>query len=82
MIRASIAGGSGYTGGELLRLLLFHPEVSVQQITSEKLQGKPVGRVHPNLRGLTFYAQAFVVDPQGPVGGLTFSGGLRLVLGD
>ena len=29
MIRASIIGGSGYTGGELLRLLLAHPEVEV-----------------------------------------------------
>jgi hypothetical protein len=38
--------------------------------------------LNPNLRGLTFYAQAFVADPQGPVSGLTFSGGLRLVLGD
>ncbi len=35
-----------------------------------------------NLRGLTLHAQAFVADPQGPVGGLTFSAGLKLVLGD
>ena len=35
-----------------------------------------------NLRGLTLYAQAFVADPQGPVSGMTFSGGLRLVVGD
>ena len=35
-----------------------------------------------NLRGLTLYAQAFVADPQGPVSGLTFSAGLRLVIGD
>jgi hypothetical protein len=35
-----------------------------------------------SLRGLGFYAQAFVADPQGPVGGLTFSAGLKLVIGD
>ena len=53
MIRASIVGASGYTGGELLRLLLFHPEVSVVQATSERLAGKYVRSVHPNLRGAT-----------------------------
>ena len=37
MIAASIVGGSGYTGGELLRLLHFHPEVEVVQVTSERL---------------------------------------------
>ncbi len=36
----------------------------------------------PNLRGFTVYAQAFVVDPKGPALGLSFSAGLKLVLGD
>src|SRR5262245_61195412 len=53
MIRASIIGGSGYVGGELLRLLLFHPAVEVAQVTSERLAGKPVVTTHPNLRGRT-----------------------------
>ena len=39
MIRAAIAGASGYTGGELIRLLHFHPEVEVTQVTSERLAG-------------------------------------------
>ena len=52
-IRASIAGGSGYTGGELLRLLLGHPEVEVAQVTSERRAGKRVIGVHPNLRKRT-----------------------------
>lgn len=51
-IRAAIVGGSGYVGGELLRLLLFHPRVEVSQVTSERLAGEPVGRTHPNLRKL------------------------------
>ena len=50
MIRASIVGGSGYSGGELLRLLHFHPEVQMAQVTSERLAGKFVHNAHPNLR--------------------------------
>lgn len=52
-ITACIVGASGYTGGELLRLLLSHPEVEVREITSEKSKGVRATRVHPNLRGFT-----------------------------
>lgn len=52
-VRASIAGGSGYTGGELLRILLGHPDVEVGQVTSERRAGKRVVGAHPNLRKLT-----------------------------
>jgi len=52
-LRASIVGGSGYTGGELLRLLLDHPHVEVAQITSRRQMGVFVHSVHPNLRGRT-----------------------------
>lgn len=50
MIFVSIAGASGYTGGELLRLFLGHPEVQVAQVSSERLAGKLVTNAHPNLR--------------------------------
>jgi len=53
MLRVSIAGASGYVGGELLRLLLGHPEVEVKQITSERHAGQYAYFVHPNLRGRT-----------------------------
>ena len=53
MIRAAIVGGSGYAGGELLRLLLSHPDVEVTQVTSERLGGKYVNSVHPQLRRRT-----------------------------
>ncbi|HIH13433.1 TPA: N-acetyl-gamma-glutamyl-phosphate reductase [Candidatus Woesearchaeota archaeon] len=53
MIKASIYGGSGYAGGEILRILLDHPEVSVQQVTSRQFNGQPVSLVHPNLRNKT-----------------------------
>lgn len=49
----SIIGGSGYGGGELLRLLLAHPQVEVQQVTSRSHLGEYVYQVHPNLRKRT-----------------------------
>jgi N-acetyl-gamma-glutamyl-phosphate/LysW-gamma-L-alpha-aminoadipyl-6-phosphate reductase len=52
-LQVSIVGGSGYVGGELLRLLLFHPYVQVRQITSVSQTGKFVHQAHPNLRGVT-----------------------------
>ena len=50
MLNVSIIGGSGYAGGELVRLLLDHPEVTIRQVTSERNAGKFVRSVHPNLR--------------------------------
>lgn len=52
-LRVSIVGASGYTGGELLRLLLFHPHVEVAQATSESKAGEYVFQHHPNLRKRT-----------------------------
>jgi len=53
MINVSIVGGSGYTGGELLRLLLFHDACEVKQVTSERFAGRAVHKAHPNLRNAT-----------------------------
>ena len=50
---ASVVGASGYTGGELLRLLLSHPHFDVRQVTSERLDGQFVHFTHPNLRRRT-----------------------------
>ncbi|MFA9419629.1 MAG: N-acetyl-gamma-glutamyl-phosphate reductase [Gammaproteobacteria bacterium] len=50
MLRVSIVGASGYTGGDLVRILLFHPGVEIQQVTSERHAGKLVSTLHPNLR--------------------------------
>ena len=52
-LTAAIVGASGYTGGELLRLLLAHPHVDVRQVTSERLDGQFVHFTHPNLRKRT-----------------------------
>ncbi|MEM7335907.1 MAG: N-acetyl-gamma-glutamyl-phosphate reductase [Chloroflexota bacterium] len=64
MIQASIVGGSGYAGGELLRLLLGHPEVEVQQVTSQRLAGRFIHSTHPNLRGSTRLKFSDIADLQ------------------
>ena len=53
MIKAGIIGGAGYTGGELIRLLIHHPGVSVSFIHSRSNAGKPVHSVHQDLLGDT-----------------------------
>jgi LysW-gamma-L-alpha-aminoadipyl-6-phosphate/LysW-L-glutamyl-5-phosphate reductase len=53
MTSVSIVGGSGYAGGELLRLLIAHPKVDVKQVTSRTHLGKYVYQIHPNLRKQT-----------------------------
>jgi N-acetyl-gamma-glutamyl-phosphate reductase len=52
-IRAGIIGGAGYTGGELIRLLIHHPYTSVSFIHSRSNAGKPVHSVHQDLIGDT-----------------------------
>lgn len=50
--RVGIVGATGYTGLELLRLLLRHPEVEVTAVTSQKYAGQAIDRVFPSLSGL------------------------------
>lgn len=57
-IRVGIIGGSGYTGGELLRLIAVHPGAELAWVTSRSRVGWPIGAVHPNLRG--FLDDAFI----------------------
>lgn len=52
MLRVGIIGGTGYTGGELLRLLSVHPKAEIAVVTSRSQAGKPVDSVHTNLKGL------------------------------
>jgi N-acetyl-gamma-glutamyl-phosphate reductase len=53
MIKAGIIGGTGYTGVELLRLLIDHSRAEVVTISSRAEKGKPVTEVFPSLRGYT-----------------------------
>lgn len=52
-LRVSIVGASGYTGGELLRLLADHPHAEIAQATSRSQPGAFVHSAHPNLRSRT-----------------------------
>jgi N-acetyl-gamma-glutamyl-phosphate reductase len=53
VIKTGIIGGAGYTGGELIRLLIHHPDVSVPFIHSRSNAGKPVYSIHQDLLGDT-----------------------------
>jgi N-acetyl-gamma-glutamyl-phosphate/LysW-gamma-L-alpha-aminoadipyl-6-phosphate reductase len=49
---ATVVGGSGFTGGELCRLLADHPNVEIGAVTSRQYENRSLGAVHPNLRDL------------------------------
>lgn len=61
-IKVGIFGGSGYGGSELLRILLFHPNVELVFVTANEHAGKRIGDVHRNLAQLT--ELSFVKDPE------------------
>ena len=52
-IKAGIVGGTGFTAGELIRILLYHPNVEISFVTSQSLQGEFVSDVHKDLFGET-----------------------------
>ncbi|GEO09688.1 N-acetyl-gamma-glutamyl-phosphate reductase [Segetibacter aerophilus] len=52
-LRVGIIGGAGYTGGELIRILINHPNVQISFINSKSNAGKPVASVHADLLGET-----------------------------
>lgn len=57
MIKVSIAGGTGYTAGELLRILIHHPQVQIESVVSTTSVGVSLSSVHRDLIGeidLTF----------------------------
>ena len=55
MIKVGIIGGAGYTAGELVRLLVNHPEACIAWIHSESQAGKALALHHPGLVGDTWY---------------------------
>jgi N-acetyl-gamma-glutamyl-phosphate reductase common form len=60
-VKAAVLGAAGYVGGELLRLVLQHPDITEVTATSRSQAGKPIAEVHPSLALLTdarFAAQA------------------------
>ncbi len=53
MIRAGIVGGAGYVGGEVVRLLLHHPEITIKYVSSQSQAGKKIYDTHRDLIGST-----------------------------
>ncbi len=53
MLAVGVVGGTGYTGAELLRLLVVHPQVDLKYVTSRSEAGMKVANLFPNLRGFT-----------------------------
>ncbi|VAW50755.1 N-acetyl-gamma-glutamyl-phosphate reductase [hydrothermal vent metagenome] len=53
MLKVGVVGGTGYTGAELLRLLVMHPQVELSYVTSRSESGKKIADLFPNLRGFT-----------------------------
>lgn len=51
MINVAVVGASGYTGVELLRLLVNHPQVNITSVTSRQHEGAPISKVFPSLSG-------------------------------
>ncbi|WP_321370373.1 N-acetyl-gamma-glutamyl-phosphate reductase [uncultured Desulfuromusa sp.] len=51
MLKVAIVGASGYTGAELLRILVGHPEVEICSVTSRQHEGLPIHQVFPSLTG-------------------------------
>ena len=69
MIKAGIIGGAGYTGGELIRLLINHPQVEIAFVNSTSNAGNPVSKVHADLVGETDLKFTNDITPLG-VGGI------------
>ena len=62
MIKTGIVGGAGYTGGELIRILLRHPQCRIEYVHSRSQAGKPISDLHKDLIGetsLKFVAEAY-----------------------
>ncbi len=67
MIKAGIVGGSGYTSGELLRILIHHPKVKIDFIYSTTNAGKPIHTAHEDLIGETDLYFTDTVNPEAEV---------------
>lgn len=64
MKKVGIIGGSGYTGGELIRLILQHPELEIDFVFSTTQAGKKITSVHPDLLGRTDLVLTDTINPE------------------
>ncbi len=71
-IKVGIVGGAGYTGGELIRILLNHPNAEIAYVHSKSSAGKPLHSVHTDLLGETDMYFTSEISPPLGAGGLVF----------
>jgi N-acetyl-gamma-glutamyl-phosphate reductase len=65
--RVAVAGGSGYAGGELLRLIAGHPDLELAAVSADRNAGALIAEVHPQLAGLPgLGGRRFGATPAGP----------------
>ncbi len=64
-LKVAIYGGTGYTGGELLRLLSGHPEIGAMEVSSRQHVGSVVGDVYPQLAVRERFVEAGEIDASG-----------------
>ena len=67
MIKAAIIGGAGYTAGELIRILIQHPQAEIVSVLSLSHSGEPVHKAHPDLVGETDLVFSDAVSPDADV---------------
>src|SRR5690606_23919066 len=66
-INVSIVGGAGYTAGELLRILINHPNIEITSVYSTSNAGNPIVQVHDDLLGETELVFSSEIDPNSDV---------------
>ena len=64
MKKVGIIGGSGYTGGELIRLILLHPALELEFVYSNSIPGKSLTASHPDLLGNTNLKFTSSINPE------------------
>ena len=63
-IQVGVVGGAGYTGGELLRLLVNHPNVEINFVYSSTRSGQPISNTHPDLVGILDMSFSAELNPE------------------
>ena len=59
-VKVAVVGASGYSGEELVRLLIGHPQAELVALTSRQLSGQPMGSVFPRFSGMRYSNLKFI----------------------
>ena len=73
-VNVAVVGASGYSGRELIRILMRHPGVNLVCVTSRQYADKTIGEVYPRFRGGRFFAMKFTAADAGAIAGFRGDG--------